>query len=240
MASHDRDALTEQARALGDPTRNAIFRYVDDARRPVGVAELTEHFGLNHNAIRQHLAKLRDVGLVVEELAEPAGPGRPALLYRPNPGAAGRWESGSPYEQLASLLIELLQTGDGPRTVGRAAGRRLAKAARGERDRVRLLEALTRRLGFEPRVVERRRARRSCSTGVRSWRRPRRRPRSSASCIGDWRRASSSQIPTAPRCAIWWSGRRHVRAVASCSTWTDLPQTTSPRPPSTIKVEPLA
>ena len=154
MAAPDRDALTEQARALGDPTRNAIFRYVDGARRPVGVAELTEHFALNHNAIRQHLAKLRNAGLVVEELADPAGPGRPALLYRPNPGAAGRWESASPYEQLASLLIELLQTGGDPRTVGRAAGTRLAKAGRGEGDRVRLLEALTRRLGFEPRVVE--------------------------------------------------------------------------------------
>ncbi|HMK12599.1 MAG TPA: helix-turn-helix domain-containing protein [Acidimicrobiales bacterium] len=155
MTSGTADSLTEQARALGDPTRNAIFRYVDAAARPVGVAELTEHFELNHNAIRQHLAKLRDAGLLVEGHAEPDGPGRPALLYRPNPGAAGRWESGSPYEQLAALLVEVLQTGDEPRIVGRRAGQRLAKEAR-ESDRVGLLEALTRRLGFEPRVVERR------------------------------------------------------------------------------------
>ena len=50
--------LQEQARALGDPTRHGIFRYVADAARPVDIAELTEHFGVNHNAIRQHLAKL--------------------------------------------------------------------------------------------------------------------------------------------------------------------------------------
>ena len=156
MTASARDEATEQARALGDPTRNAIFRYIDAASDPVGVAELTDHFGLNHNAIRQHLAKLRDAGLVVEELATPSGPGRPPLRYRPNPGAAGRWESHSPYEQLSALLIELLQTGDDPRTVGRAAGRRLAKAGRGATDRVRLLETLTRRLGFEPRTVERR------------------------------------------------------------------------------------
>ena len=159
MTAAPHDAVESQARALGDPTRNAIFRYVDAASDPVGVAELTDHFGLNHNAIRQHLAKLRDAGLVVEELAPPSGPGRPALRYRPNPGAAGRWESHSPYEQLSALLIELLQTGDDPRAVGRAAGRRLAKAARAARgttDRVRLLETLTRRLGFEPRTVERR------------------------------------------------------------------------------------
>jgi predicted ArsR family transcriptional regulator len=150
------DAVEAQARALGDSTRHAIFRFVDDAARPVGVAEMTDHFGLNHNAIRQHLAKLRDAGLVVEEVATPSGPGRPALLYRTNPGAAGRWESHSPYEQLSALLIDVLKTGEDPRSVGRAAGRRLAKAASGEPDRVRLLETLTRRLGFEPRTVARR------------------------------------------------------------------------------------
>ena len=42
--------LQEQARALGDPTRHAIFRYVADAGTPVDVAELTKHFALNHNA----------------------------------------------------------------------------------------------------------------------------------------------------------------------------------------------
>ena len=156
MTATAHDTVEAQARALGDPTRNAIFRYLDAAPEPVGVAELTDHFGLNHNAIRHHLAKLRDAGLIVEELAPPSGPGRPALRYRPNPGAAGRWQSHSPYEELSALLIDLLQTGDDPRSVGRAAGRRLAKSARGASDCVRLLETLTRRLGFEPRTVERR------------------------------------------------------------------------------------
>ena len=51
-------SLQLQARALGDPTRHSIFRYVVDSATLVDVAELTEHMGLNHNAIRQHLAKL--------------------------------------------------------------------------------------------------------------------------------------------------------------------------------------
>lgn len=51
-------ALQEQARALGDPTRHRILRYVADAGRPVGVAELAEQVALNHNAVRRHLAKL--------------------------------------------------------------------------------------------------------------------------------------------------------------------------------------
>ena len=50
--------LQLQARALGDPTRHELFRYIADAGRPVDVAELTKHLGLHHNAIRQHLAKL--------------------------------------------------------------------------------------------------------------------------------------------------------------------------------------
>jgi len=62
-------ALQRQARALGDPTRHQIFRYVADAGEPTGVAELTAHFGLNHNAIRQHVAKLVTAGLVREERA---------------------------------------------------------------------------------------------------------------------------------------------------------------------------
>ena len=63
--------LQQQARALGDPTRHRIFRYIADSDRPADVTEMTAHFGLNHNAIRQHLAKLVDAGLVVESTARP-------------------------------------------------------------------------------------------------------------------------------------------------------------------------
>ena len=61
--------LQIQARALGDPTRHELFRYIADAARPVEVAELTEHLGLHHNAIRQHLAKLVEAGLVRKKAA---------------------------------------------------------------------------------------------------------------------------------------------------------------------------
>ena len=83
--------LQQQARALGDPTRHEVFRYLVDAARPVDVPELTEHFGLNHNAIRQHLAKLVDADLVIEGTAPSAGRGRPRLRYTPDPAADGRW-----------------------------------------------------------------------------------------------------------------------------------------------------
>jgi predicted ArsR family transcriptional regulator len=50
-----------------------------------GVGELTAHLGLRHNAIRQHLAKLTDAGLVVEARAPPVKRGRPGLVYTVDP-----------------------------------------------------------------------------------------------------------------------------------------------------------
>lgn len=151
-ASRADQALLDQSRALGDPTRHAIFVYVRDAIRPVGVAELTDHFGLNHNAIRQHLAKLRDAALVIEERDRPSGPGRPPLRYRPTPGAVERWGGAGPHEALSMMLLELLRGEGTPRDVGRRAGRRLAAEHGPDADAVEVLEAVARRLGFEPRL----------------------------------------------------------------------------------------
>ncbi|HEY8524465.1 MAG TPA: helix-turn-helix domain-containing protein [Acidimicrobiales bacterium] len=149
----DRTLLT-QSRALGDPTRHAIFAYVRDAPRPVGVAELTEHFGLNHNAIRQHLAKLRDAALVSEEREHPSGPGRPRLRYRPTPGAIERWGGSGAYEALAMMLLDLVRGGGSPEEVGRRAGYRLAVEYGTESDALEILDAVARRLGFEPRIED--------------------------------------------------------------------------------------
>jgi DNA-binding transcriptional ArsR family regulator len=52
--------LQFEARALGDTTRYRLFRYIGDASRPVGVSELTDYVRLNHNAVRQHLAVLKE------------------------------------------------------------------------------------------------------------------------------------------------------------------------------------
>lgn len=116
--------LQVQARALGDPTRHSIFRYLAESAEPVGVAELTAHVGLNHNAIRQHLAKLLDAALVVETRASSGGPGRPRALYRVRPGADSRWGVTGPYERLSVLLTEVIRTGRDATEVGRRAGAR--------------------------------------------------------------------------------------------------------------------
>jgi predicted ArsR family transcriptional regulator len=113
--------LQQQARALGDPTRYAIFRAVAEAARPIGVGELNEHFALNHNAVRQHLAKLVGAGLVRESTAPGTGRGRPRLVYEVDPAVEGRWGTSGPYERLSRLLVEIIRTGLDAEEVGRRA-----------------------------------------------------------------------------------------------------------------------
>jgi predicted ArsR family transcriptional regulator len=147
-------ALQEQARALGDPTRHAIFRYVVQSASPVGVSALTDRFDLNHNAVRQHLAKLVAAHLLVEERAAPSGRGRPRLLYSVDPAAESRWGVTGPYERLAALLADVIRSGDTPVEVGRRAGLRYA-ADHPESDASAALVAVTAQGGFEPTLRQR-------------------------------------------------------------------------------------
>ncbi len=140
-----------QARALGDPTRHRIFEYVADAGAPVDVGEITDHFGLNHNAIRQHLAKLVEAGLVIQTLAPVKGRGRPRQMFEVD-SAVDRAGDG-PYRRLNLLLVEMLRTGDDPVEVGRRTGQWLI-AQRGQgTDAVEGLEHALRRGGFDPILV---------------------------------------------------------------------------------------
>ena len=148
-----RDSLQVEARALGDPTRHGIFRFVAEADQPVGVAELTEHLGLNHNAVRQHLAKLVGAGLLIETTAAPSGRGRPKLLYRVNPTVDSRWGVAGPYERLAVLLAEVVRTGDDPEVIGYRAGLQLQlRAPRAGADSVEEMVDEMARQGFAPEI----------------------------------------------------------------------------------------
>lgn len=115
-----------RSRALGDPTRYAIYRELARRETPVTVAALTDTFSLNHTTIRRHLAKLCDAALVEEVRDAPRGPGRPRLLYRLTEDAATTWNDEGPYERLSLLLLEVATTGASALEVGREAGRRVA------------------------------------------------------------------------------------------------------------------
>lgn len=144
--------LQQQARALGDPTRHRIFRFVADAASPVDVATLTDHVGLNHNAVRQHLAKLVDAGLVTEETATPSGRGRPRLQYLLHPAAESQWGVAGPYERLSQWLSEMVRTGDTAVEVGRRVGRRRRLGPNTAADPVDALVGQMTRHGFDPTV----------------------------------------------------------------------------------------
>ncbi len=139
-----------QARALGDPTRHGVFRYVVDAGRAVDVPELTAHLGLNHNAIRQHLAKLVSAGLLVQSTAAPSGRGRPRLLFAAPQAALDRWGPVGPYERLSVLLTEIIRTGETPVEVGRRTG--ALTPAHHPSDPVEHLRSEMDRHGFAPEV----------------------------------------------------------------------------------------
>lgn len=146
--------LQQQARALGDPTRHRIFTFVADAEAPVDVAQLTAQLGLNHNAIRQHLAKLVGAGLVVESKHASGAPGRPKLVYAIEPSAESRWGVVGPYQRLSKLLAEMVRTGDAPEEVGRREGARL-RAEGAAAPGLPALERAMVREGFHPETQER-------------------------------------------------------------------------------------
>lgn len=144
------DEVQLEARALGDATRHRLFRYIAESPDPVGVAELTAFARLNHNAVRQHLAVLKDAGLVTEEIEDRSRPGRPRLLYRLHPETAGRWGTSSAYAWLAGLLSDAVRRNQDPRQVGRQDGHRRAAELSGSGEPADLLEAEITRRGFRP------------------------------------------------------------------------------------------
>jgi predicted ArsR family transcriptional regulator len=147
--------VQREARAVGDPTRYRLFRYIVDSDRPVGVAELTAYVQLNHNAVRQHLAVLKEAELVVEEVEIRDTPGRPRLLYRLHPEAAGKWETSGPYAWLAGLLSDAVKHKRSPREVGTQDGLRRGLEYSGIGDSVDAMEQELIRSGFRPTRSER-------------------------------------------------------------------------------------
>lgn len=100
------DEMQRQAKALADPSRFRLFRFIQEADGPVGVAELTELLQFNHNAIRQHLLVLVEADLVAESTEHRTTRGRPRKQYTARADAlhAFRSVSGS-YERLAAMLL---------------------------------------------------------------------------------------------------------------------------------------
>jgi len=75
----------EVARALGEQTRFEIFCFISEADQPVSVQDLVDEFSMHHSAIRSHLAKLEDAGLLKRDREHEEGTaGRPRLMFTPS------------------------------------------------------------------------------------------------------------------------------------------------------------
>jgi predicted ArsR family transcriptional regulator len=101
LAVNGFDRLYETARALGEETRFRIYRQVCVADTPLSVTELAQAFSLHPNAVRQHLARLEQAGLLVSRADRPGGAGRPRRLYEPSPEPV---ELAHPLGSLRSLV----------------------------------------------------------------------------------------------------------------------------------------
>ena len=145
----DESDVVAVARALASPTALAVLRHVEHAEGSLGVRELAERLGLHPNAVRKHLAHLRDAGLILEAVDHGGGAGRPRLLYRRSGRlpALGGW---NPYEVLAELLVEVAN-GRSAHDVGVDYGRAVAAAAP-EDEPIAVLAGVARRHGFEPTI----------------------------------------------------------------------------------------
>jgi predicted ArsR family transcriptional regulator len=103
------DRLYETARALGEDTRFRIYRHLCRSDGPVAVTTLAESFSLHPNAIRQHLSRLEQAGLVVSRAERGGGgAGRPRRLYDPSPDPVDF----APPRSMQTLVAVLAETID--------------------------------------------------------------------------------------------------------------------------------
>lgn len=155
------ERLYETARALGEETRFRIYRHLSVSETPTSVSDLAEAFSLHPNAVRQHLARLEQAGLVVSRPHREGGAGRPRRLFQRSPERQVLGRSPRPLGALVSVLADALD--DLPagrddlvafgRTWGRAWARRRKRengAPRSRQARVQLLAGELAHWGWNP------------------------------------------------------------------------------------------
>jgi predicted ArsR family transcriptional regulator len=100
--------ILEISRALGDGTRLAIYRRIANSDHPTTVKELVEALGLHHSAIRIHLRKLQESGLIVSaKLGRHGMVGRPELVFTPGHRPVRISLPPRNYEFIAHLALDL-------------------------------------------------------------------------------------------------------------------------------------
>jgi len=157
--------LLKTSKALGDETRLSLYRYLEQPHKePASVRHLANHFKLHPNAIRQHLAKLEEAGLVCSESLKRSGSGRPQRVYEVKGPIFGTELLPRNYKLLCEMLLEFLATSRVSigeiKEFGHRWGERLARARMAKEGLRHSPEEIAKALmsqfsglGFEPALV---------------------------------------------------------------------------------------
>lgn len=138
--------------ALAQPTRARLFALLSELRRPVPTEELAERVGLHPNGVRNHLERLREVGLVSRQ-REQLTRGRPRYAWIISPDAQPGGDPPTAYAELARWLVRSLVSESARvediEATGREIGRELALTDTGVASEQRMHDVLA-ALGFQP------------------------------------------------------------------------------------------
>ena len=109
--------------------RREVLTALRELGGSAGIAEVAEHTGMHANTVRFHLEALAGQGMIERDTAAPAGPGRPALVFRVRQGMDPTGPRN--YRLLAAVLVDQLASEpDAPARAmraGRAWGSRLVE-----------------------------------------------------------------------------------------------------------------
>lgn len=104
------DHLLKTSKALGDSTRLSIYRYLKGPlNEPATARKLANRFNLHVSAIRQHMVRLEDAGLIISESLKSKGSGRPQRVYQIRGPFQATDLLPRDYKLLCEILLEYLK-----------------------------------------------------------------------------------------------------------------------------------
>lgn len=99
--------ILEISKALGEETRFSIFQEIAASDTALTVKDLVATFGMHHSAIRIHLGRLEEAGLIISHKRHTKGAvGRPQLAFTPNPEAMTISLPPRNYQLMAQLALD--------------------------------------------------------------------------------------------------------------------------------------
>ncbi len=157
--------LLKTSKALGDETRLAIYQYLGQPYKiPASIQHLAKRFKIHPNAIRQHLNKLEEAGLISSESLKSTGSGRPQRVYKVKGPIHGIELLPRDYKLLCEMLLAFLASSkvsiEEIKAFGRQWGERLVQGKIGKTnvqhhpdEIAQLLMSQFSGWGFEPKLI---------------------------------------------------------------------------------------